>query len=142
MLFVFCYQFCTFTNPIFSTYFYLGVWLLAWLLCPLFDLSFSPPGQLYLLPPSFLLCPTLWIFLGALGTQTHRNLKTHSWTLHCSPERGDPAPPTRTWTQASLTRKNLDKPLIQPHPQRAGSTIKRNHKLPAYRRPPQTQQSK
>jgi len=36
----------------------------------------------------------------------------------------------------------LDKPLVQPHPQGGTSTIKRNHKLPAYRRPPQTQQSK
>ena len=30
----------------------------------------------------------------------------------------------------------------QPHPQGTGSTIKKNHKLPAYKRPPQTQQSK
>ena len=29
---------------------------------------------------------------------------------------------------------NLDKPLVQPHPQGAGSTIKRNHKLLAYRK--------
>ena len=29
---------------------------------------------------------------------------TH-WTLHCTPERRNPAPPTRTPTQASLTRK-------------------------------------
>ena len=29
---------------------------------------------------------------------------------------------------------NLDKPLVQPHPHRATSTIKRNHKLPAYRK--------
>ena len=27
------------------------------------------------------------------------------WTLHCIPERRDPAPPTRTQTQAPLTRK-------------------------------------
>ena len=37
--------------------------------------------------------------------QTHRHLKTHYWTLHCIPERRNPAPPTRTPTQASLTRK-------------------------------------
>ena len=37
--------------------------------------------------------------------QTHRHLKTHYWTLHCTPERRNPAPPTRTPTQASLTRK-------------------------------------
>ena len=29
---------------------------------------------------------------------------------------------------------NLDKLLVQPHPQGSGSTIKRNHKLPAYRK--------
>ena len=37
--------------------------------------------------------------------QTHRHLKTHYWTLHCTPERRNPAPPTRTPMQASLTRK-------------------------------------
>ena len=37
--------------------------------------------------------------------QTHRHLKTHYWTLHCTPERRDPVPPTKTLTQASLTRK-------------------------------------
>ena len=36
--------------------------------------------------------------------QTHRHLKTHYWTLHCTPRRRNPAPPTRTM-QASLTRK-------------------------------------
>ena len=36
--------------------------------------------------------------------QTHWHLKTHYWTLHCTLER-NPAPPTRTPTQASLTRK-------------------------------------
>ena len=38
--------------------------------------------------------------------QTHRHLKTHYWTLHCTPERRNPAPPTRTLTQTSLTRKS------------------------------------
>ena len=37
--------------------------------------------------------------------QTHGHLKTHYWTLHCTLERRNPAPPTRTPTQASLTRK-------------------------------------
>ena len=65
--FDFCYQFCTLKNPIFSTYFYLGVWLLVWLLSPLFDPSFSPTYHLYLLPLLSLLYPTLWIFLRVLG---------------------------------------------------------------------------
>ena len=42
---------------------------------------------------------------GKKSHQTHRHLKTHYWTLPCTPERRDPAPPTRTLTQASLTRK-------------------------------------
>ena len=29
---------------------------------------------------------------------------------------------------------NLDKPLVQPHPQGEDSSIKRNHKCPAYRK--------
>ena len=37
--------------------------------------------------------------------QTQWHLKTHYWTLHCTPGRRNPAPPTRTPTQASLTRK-------------------------------------
>ena len=37
--------------------------------------------------------------------QTHRHLKTHYWTLHCTPERINSAPPTGTPTQASLIRK-------------------------------------
>ena len=37
--------------------------------------------------------------------KNHRHLKTHYWTLHCTPERSDPAPPTRTQSQASRTRK-------------------------------------
>ena len=37
---------------------------------------------------------------------------------------------------------NLDETLVQPQPQGADSTIKRNHTLPAYRRAPQTQHSK
>ena len=39
------------------------------------------------------------------GLQTHWHLITHYWTLHCTPEVRNPAPPTRTPTQASLTRK-------------------------------------
>src|SRR5574337_927005 len=37
--------------------------------------------------------------------QNHRHLITHYWTFHCTPERRNTAPPTRTPTQASLTRK-------------------------------------
>ena len=37
--------------------------------------------------------------------QTHWHLITHYWTRHCTPERRNPAPPSRTPTQTSLTRK-------------------------------------
>ena len=40
----------------------------------------------------------------------------------------DSAPPTRTQTPAPLTR-NLDKPLVEPHPQGETYTIKKNYKL-------------
>ena len=42
---------------------------------------------------------------GQKSHQTQGHLKTHYWTLHCTPERRDTAPPTRTPMQASLTRK-------------------------------------
>ena len=54
---------CIFKNPIFSTHFYLGTRLLAWLLSPPSDSPFSPPGRLCLLPPPSVLYPTLWISL-------------------------------------------------------------------------------
>ena len=56
--------------------------------------------------------------------QNQRHLITHYWTLHCTPERRNPALPTRTPTQASLSG-NLDKPPVQTHTQRGNATIKR-----------------
>ena len=47
--------------------------------------------------------------------QTHRHPKTHSWGLHCTLERRDPAPPIRTQIQTPQPG-NPDKPLVQPHP--------------------------
>ena len=76
MLFSICYQFCTFKNPIFSTYFYLGARLLAWLLSPPLDSPFSPPDRLYLLPPPSLLYPTLWISVCSRQWKTLRELIT------------------------------------------------------------------
>ena len=71
-----------------------------------------------------------WFLLPWAWGISSRPLTSHNslWTLHCTPERGNPAPPTRTLTQASLTR-DLDKPLVQPYPQGGTSTIKRIHKL-------------
>ena len=37
--------------------------------------------------------------------QTHWHLKSHYWTLQCTPERRNAAPPTRTLTQESPARK-------------------------------------
>ena len=39
------------------------------------------------------------------SNQTHAHLKTHYWTLQGTPERRNPAPPTRKLMQVSLTRK-------------------------------------
>ena len=49
-------------------------------------------------------------------------------------ERRDPATSTRKHTQSPLTMKFWQARIVQPHPQGAGSTIKMNHKLPAYRK--------
>ena len=38
------------------------------------------------------------------------------------------------WESTHTLSRNLDKSLIQPHPQGGTSTIKRNDKLPAYRK--------
>ena len=45
-------------------------------------------------------------------------------------------------TDTSSPNQETLKPLIQPHPQGGTSSIKRNHKLPAYRKAPKTQQPK
>ena len=74
-------------NPILSVHFYLGVWLLAWLLSPPFDSPFSPPGHLYLLPPPSLLYPTMWISLCVLdgGEQLGNWLLAGSVSLLLTP---------------------------------------------------------
>ena len=76
MLFGICYQFCTFKNPVFSTHFYLGVRILAWLLSPALDSPFLPPGRLCLLPNPSLLYPTLWISVCSRWWRTLRELIT------------------------------------------------------------------
>ena len=71
LLFGIWYQFCIFKNPIFSTHFYTGVWLLSWLTSPPFHSPFSPAGHLYLFPSLSLLYPMLWISLGIPGCGEH-----------------------------------------------------------------------
>ena len=53
---------------------------------------------------------------------------THYWALHCTPERRNPAPLSRTPTQTSLNI-NLDKPTEQPNPQQGNSTRKRTPQI-------------
>ena len=66
-------------------------------------------------------------------------LITHYWSLPCTPERRNPAPPTRTPTQASLTRKPWQAS------DRTPPTVRKLHKenptnYQNIKRPPQTQQ--
>ena len=74
--------------------------------------------------------------------QTHWHLINHYWTLHCTPESRNPAPATRTLTQASLTRKPWQAtrptpPIVRKLHNKENSTNCQNMK-----RPPQTQQYK
>ena len=62
------------------------------------------------------------------------------WTLHCTPERRNPAPPIRTLTQASLTKKpwqatDTTPPTVRELHNKENSTNCQNTE-----RPPQTQQ--
>ena len=72
--------------------------------------------------------------------QNHWRLITHYWSLHYTPERRNPAPPTRTPTQASLTRKpwqatDTTPPTVRKLHNKENSTNSQNIK-----RPLQTQQ--
>ena len=61
--------------------------------------------------------------------QTHWCLITHYWTLHCTPERRNPAPPTKTLTKASLTKKPWQA-TDTTQPQWGNSVIKRTPQIP------------
>ena len=58
--------------------------------------------------------------------QNHWHFITHYWTLHCTPERRNPAPPTITLTQAYLTRK----PWQATHPAQTTARNLRNKEEP------------
>ena len=64
IVFGICYEFCTFKNPIFSTHFYLGARLLAWLLSPpLHSPFFSTRSPLSTSSPfSTQLCESPYVF--------------------------------------------------------------------------------
>ena len=134
---MFVINFVPFKNPIFSTHFYLGVWLLAWLLSP-FWLSFfslrsplSPPSPFSSLPNSvnLFVCSRRWRTLRELITgwiclspfdsplypPGHFCLLPQSsllcitpWTSLSSPDCGEHI---RKWLLASL----LSPLLIPPH---------------------------
>ena len=72
--------------------------------------------------------------------QTHWHLITHYWTLHCTPEGRNPAPPTRTPTQASLTRKPWQATCTTPPTARKLHNKENSTNCQNTERPPQTQQ--
>ena len=74
--------------------------------------------------------------------QTHWHLITHYWTLHCTPERRNTAPPTRTRTQASLTRKPWQATRTTPPTARKLHNKENSTNCQNTERPPQTQQYK
>ena len=74
--------------------------------------------------------------------QTHWHLITHYWTLHCTPERRTPAPPTRTSTLASLTRKPWQATHTTPPTARKLHNKETSTNCQNTERTPQTQQYK
>ena len=79
------------------------------------------------------------------AAQSHpktRHLITHYWTLHCTPERRNTAPPTRTMTQASLTRKPWQATCTNPQRARKHHNKENSTNCQNTERTPQTQQFK
>ena len=74
--------------------------------------------------------------------QTYWDLITHYWTLHCTPERRNPAPPTRTPTQASLTRKPWQAACTTPPRARKLHNKENSTNCQNTEKTPQTQQYK
>ena len=74
--------------------------------------------------------------------QTHWHLKTHYWIPHCTPEKRNPAPSTRTPTQASLTRKPWQATRPTPPTARKLHNKENSTNCQNTERPPQTQQYK
>ena len=72
--------------------------------------------------------------------QNHWHLITHYWTLNCTPERRNPAPPTRTPTQASLTKKPWQATDTTPPTVRKLHNKENSTNSQITERPPQTQQ--
>ena len=74
--------------------------------------------------------------------QNHRHPITHYWTFHCTLERRNTAPPTRTPTQASLTKKPWQATCTNPHRARKHHNKENSTNCQNTERTPQTQQFK
>ena len=75
-------------------------------------------------------------------TPNNWHLITHYWTLHCTPERRNSAPPTRTPTQGSLNRKPWYASLTTPPTARKLHNKENSTNGQNTERTPQTQQFK
>ena len=71
--------------------------------------------------------------------QTHRHPKTHYWTLHYTPGRRSPAPPTRTPPHVSITRKPWQATCKTPPTVRKLYNKENSTNCQNTERPPQTQ---
>ena len=74
--------------------------------------------------------------------QNHWHLITYYCTLHCTPEKRNPAPPTRTPTQASLTRKPWQATCTTPPKARKPHNKENSTNCQNTERTPKTQQYK
>ena len=72
--------------------------------------------------------------------QNHRHLKTHYWTLHCTPERRNTASPTRTPTQDFLTKKPWQATCTNPRTVRKCHNKENSTNCQNTERTPQTRQ--
>ena len=80
--------------------------------------------------------------VAAKSLQTHWHFITHYWTLHWTPERRNPAPPTRTPKQASLTKKTWQATHTNPTTVRKLHNKENSMNCQNTERQPQTQQYK
>ena len=74
--------------------------------------------------------------------QNHRHLIIHYWTLHCTPERRNPALPNRIPIQASLNKKPWQATCTNPHTARKRHNKENSTNCHNTESTPQTQQFK
>ena len=83
-----------------------------------------------------------WASIYRLPQVTPNPMTSHYWTFHCTPERRNPTPPTRTQAQASLTRKPWEATRTTPPTARKLHNKKNSTNCQNTEKPPQTQQYK